>query len=170
MPRTSSALLALLCFLPAPVRAQSSLGAMVAWHDGYDLGLGASAEVDLPSWHPSVSALFEGLIFFPEDGRGADLGYMEFNGGLLYRVDLAGGALSAFALGGVNLARFSFTQSIDDPTDLDFNVADTEIGLNLGGGVTFRGPALEPTVGARLEVEGGEGLVLFGALGLPVGE
>jgi len=155
--------------LPAAGRAQPYLGAVVAYHEEFDLGVGGFVEIASASWHPSLSVLVEGILFLPEDGRGVDLGYSEFNGNLLYRFEVGTGALSPFALAGFNLARLSFHQSIDVPTDLDFNTSDIEVGVNLGAGVTFTRFPLHPSVGGRFELEGGEGLVLFGNLGLPVG-
>ena len=63
-----------------------------------------------------------------------------------------------FALAGLNIARASAG---------DFS--NTEIGLNVGGGIKFEAGAFQPLVGVRLELEGGDGFVIFGAVPFRLG-
>jgi hypothetical protein len=68
-----------------------------------------------------------------------------------------------FAFGGLNIARYS----IDVPGAGSFS--DTQVGINLGGGVNFSAGSLNPFAGAKIELEGGESFVIFGGIGFPIG-
>ena len=49
------------------------------------------------------------------------------------------------------------------------SASDTEIGLNVGGGVSFPQESVTPSVGAKFEIGGGEDFMLFFSLGIPIG-
>lgn len=160
---------AMLAAVPAQSQAQTVVGPYLAYHDDFDLGVGGFVAIPIPSLHENVSLLFDFGYFFPGDLGldDVDFTYWELNAGGLVRFPIDNEDISPFAFGGLNIARFGVS---DDVEGLDYSDGDTEIGLNLGGGITFIGLGnLRPSVGAKVELSGGEGFVLFGALGFPVG-
>ena len=97
-------------------------------------------------------------------GRCGD--YFELNGGVLYRFPVDSDDVSPFALGGLNIARGKGEGVGPGGSG---SRTDTDLGLNLGGGVTFLTGEVRPSVGLKIELSGGEGFVIFGALGFPLG-
>lgn len=142
---------------PRNTEAQVQVGPTVAFHNDFDLGVGGTLDVQMPALGDRIGFMADGLVFFPGEDN---VNYLEVNGNLTYAFPLENESLRPFALLGLNVARVS----VDVPGGTD-TAAETEIGLNLGGGIGFDLGALRPTVGARLEVGGGEGFVLF--LSLP---
>jgi hypothetical protein len=149
--------------VPAEARAQTVAGPYLAYHDDFDLGIGAFIEVPIPSYAEGLSLTADLGIYFPGDHVGTDVNYFEINGGALYRFEVDSDVVSLFALGGLNIAR----RTVDDD-DVD-DRSKTDLGLNLGGGVTFLHGAVRPSVGVKIELSGGDGYVIFGALGFPLG-
>ena len=64
-----------------------------------------------------------------------------------------------FAMAGLNIARLN----------PDVGNGDTEMGLNLGGGIGFRAASVQPFVGAKFEIGDNDGFVVFGGIGFPLG-
>jgi hypothetical protein len=95
-----------------------------------------------------------------------DRSYFELNGGVLYRFPIDSDDVSPFALGGLDIAR---TKVEGDEVSPGARVSHTDLGLNLGGGVTFLTGPVRPSVGREIELSGGQGFVIFGALGFPLG-
>lgn len=159
--RTASAVLALagLLALSTPAQSQVSFGATAAYHDDFDVGLGPILEFPLPQLHENVRAQGEFIWFFPGDG----LDYFEVNGNVLYDFEVEDQSFTPFVLGGLNLARVSL--DTEGSEFMDYDASSTELGLNLGAGLTFATESsLRPSVGARVEVSGGEGVVIFGSV------
>lgn len=142
---------------PGRADAQASIGPTLAWHDDFDFGIGAMADVSVPAIAPEVGILADFTFFFP-DADNVD--YFEINGNLKWEFPNVEGPVSPFALGGLNFARVSRD---------DLDISDSEVGLNLGGGIEFNAGAFTPMVGGRFEIEGGEGFVLFGTLPFGLG-
>jgi len=142
------------------VEAQSvQVGPTLAFHDDFDFGIGATVGAQLPSLGQGIGFMGDFLIFFPdEDG----IDYFEFNGNLTYDFPLANSTAVPFVLAGLNLGRVSV-----DVLGLD--TSNTELGLNLGGGIVFDLASFRPAVGGRFEIEGGEGFVIFATLPFSVG-
>lgn len=164
------ALAGLLAFAPAQARAQAYAGPVLAYHDDFDLGLGGFVTVPMPSFAEGLSFIADLGIFFPGDGMGTDVSYFELNGGVLYRFPVDSDEISPFAMGGLNIARISIDHDGAGPGPGEgMDVDDTDLGLNLGGGVTFLSFPVRPSVGLKIELSGGDGFVLFGALGFPLG-
>jgi hypothetical protein len=151
------------------LRAQSYAGPVVAFHDDFDFGIGGFITVPIPSFAEGLSLIADLGIFFPDDPPGADWSYFEINGGVLYRFDVDSDQVSPFAMGGLNIARFSIEGEGVGPGPGSNRRSDTDLGINLGGGVTFLTGAMRPSVGLKIQLSGGEGFVLFGALGFPLG-
>lgn len=146
---------------PRLAEAQVQIGPTVAYHDDFDVGVGGTLNVQMPALGDRIGFMADVLVFFPST---ENLDYLEFNGNVTYDFPLANDNVRPFALVGLNVARAS--------TDASGGIAasdNAEIGLNLGGGIGFDLGALRPTVGGRVEISGGEGLVLFLTLPFEVG-
>jgi hypothetical protein len=161
MHKRLSAIIAVAALVVAPglASAQVSLGPVLAYHDDFDFGIGAAIGLPIEQIHPQVDFLGDFVFFFPEaDG----LDYFEINGNLTYDFLVEDASVTPFALGGLSIAR----ASVDTP----FGGGDeTEFGLNLGGGIKFNAGTLTPAVGAKFEISGGEGFVIFGVLPFALG-
>lgn len=146
---------------PRQMEAQVQIGPTLAYHSDFDFGIGGTLNVQMPALGDRIGFMTDLLVFFPDpDG----LDYLEINGNLTYGFPLENQNVRPFALVGLNVAR----ASVDLPGEIDSS-DDTEIGLNLGGGVTFDLGAFRPTAGARAEVGGGEGFVIFFTVPFEVG-
>lgn len=144
--------------VPGQADAQVSLGPTVAWHDEADFGIGVMADIPLPALAPGAGILADLTFFFPDQ---EDVNFLEINGNLKWEFPGSGEMpVVPFALGGINWAR----TSVDDT---DFS--DSEVGLNLGGGIRFNAGNFRPIVGIRVEIDGGEGFVIFGTLPFSLG-
>jgi opacity protein-like surface antigen len=90
-------------------------------------------------------------LFFP-DIDGVD--YWEINGNVVYLVEVPRSPISPYVGVGLNVARASVeTTVLGQPV----SASDTEIGLNLLGGVQFEAaPKVKPYGEVRFEVSGGE--------------
>lgn len=159
----------LLALLPARARAQTVVGPFLGYHTDLDLGVGAFVGIPVPSLDENLAIKPDFGYFFPggADISGVDFSYWEVNVDGIYQFPVDNESIAPFAMAGINVGHWSFDE---DVTGLDLGFGGTEVGLNLGGGVTFleMGTIL-PSVGAKLELNGGDGLVLFGAVGFPVG-
>jgi opacity protein-like surface antigen len=136
-------------------------GAQVNWAEDADLGLGARAELPLGLGSEGVlaSTYLIGSFdyFFPSNDN---LNYFEFNANVAVPVDPAS-ALKPYVGTGLNMARWS----VDSPGGDNSN---TDLGLNLLGGIKFALGNLASFAEARLELGGGEQFVL--TFGVIVGE
>lgn len=137
-----------LALAPLPAQSQIYLGPEVAWNDDADIGIGAGVEFDLPSLYPGIAFLGDFLYFFPGD----DFDYFELNGNLTYDFPLEESSVVPFVLAGLNVGRWSVDS--DSPGD---GASDTEVGLNLGGGVKFNVGSFQPRVIGRFTLGGDVG-------------
>ena len=141
--------------LGAPeVRAQVRLGGEVSYGDSYDVAIGARLVASLRSMIPGPSLAFHASFdyFFP-DVEG--LTYWEINPGIVYGIPVRSPGFSPYLGGGLNIAYAS-----SDLTD----ASDTDLGLNVMGGLQFGAARLRPFVEARLTISGGDQFVLTGGL------
>ncbi len=157
--------------LSATLAHAQRLGPQVSWDDDTDLALGGRIEFGLGSLNRSegaVSRMF-GIVsfdyFFPDCDEGlsfieVDCSYWEANIGV--GVPLVVEGIDPYVGGGFNVAHTSFEFPEPSPA---LDADDTEVGLNLLGGIRFRLGALSSFAEARFELSGGEQFVLtFGAL------
>lgn len=155
--------MALVGMLSAPValQAQATMeaGPFLAYTDDAEaFGIGGFISIPLPSLNPNIALVPDFTWFFPDAGS-----LFEINGDLMYAFPVsADSPVLPFAFGGLNIARVS----IDTPFG-DFS--DTQVGINLGGGVNFPAGSINPFAGAKIELEGGESFVIFGGIGFPIG-
>lgn len=152
-------------FVAEPAQAQVQFGAQASYAADFDFGIGVRAQSGLASFMEEESplAVLTGVVsldfFFPDCGT-VDCSYMEINGNALYPLDFGEG-FAPYAGGGLNIARISY----------DFGefgggeTSDTEVGLNLLGGATFALGGFNTFAEAKVELGGGEQVVLaFGVL------
>jgi len=149
-------LLAVIAAVPSLATAQATLGPAVAFHDDFDLGVGAALNMPMQEFGGGVGIMADFYYFFPE----GDLDYLEINANLVYGFALETTAVTPYILGGLNVANLS----LDIPAE-----SQTEVGLNLGGGVDFDMGRFRPNIGVKIEVNGGEGLVVFAHLPFVIG-
>jgi hypothetical protein len=159
----------ILLALPTQTQAQLQAGPYVAFHDDQDLGFGAFIGVPFSSVDEDLFFTSDLGIFFPDDGGSRhDRDYLELNADLLYRIPAPDLEFTPWVKGGLNLARCSY--SLDSEGPGRDSHTDTELGLNIGGGVTFGSGSTRPFVGVKFELGGGEGGVLYGGVTFRVGE
>ena len=150
-------------------QAQTRVSPFLAFHDDFDLGVGAAVAFPLAEVHENLSAVGSFAFFFPGDGSGfgVDVDYLEFNADVMYQIPMDGASVVPWLLAGLNIARIS--ASVDISGVGSASNSNTEIGLNAGGGITFPRESVSPFAGAKIELGGGEGFVLFGGLSFPIG-
>lgn len=154
---------ALVVVAASATEAQTRFGAHAIWADDVELGVGARMEMDMSgklSKQPPLSrAFFIGQFdFFLDPCEPADCTYFEINPGIA--VPLNATTLKPYVGAGLNIARMS----------VDFggtigNQSDTEIGLNLLGGLKLNLSGMDAFTEARIALGGGEQFSLsFGIL------
>ncbi len=144
---------------PAATQAQTSIGGQVSWADDADIGLGARAFLPIPALHPQLAFVPSFDVFFP----GSDLSYWELNANIHYTFVTDNSNLSPYVGAGLNFARASARVG---PVG---RVSESEVGVNVLGGLRFPMGGFSPFVEARVELGGGEQFVLAGGLLFRVG-
>ena len=159
---TAGAIVLLALSIPGRTSAQARIGPYLAYHDDADLGIGGFVTVPLHSLDENLSFAGDMGVFFPDHwgGRTHDVSYWEINADGLYTFPLEEYSFTPWALVGVNIAHWSVGRdAFERPS-----VEDTELGINLGGGLTFGSGPFRPFAGVKIELDGGRGGVLFGGL------
>lgn len=159
---------ATLAFAAPRAEAQTVVGPYVAYHGNFDLGIGGFVSIPVRSLNENLFFKGDFGYYFPDDGgvSEVDFSYWEINADALLSFPLEG-TVAPFAMAGLNIGRVSISE---DVSGFDFAASGTEIGLNLGGGVALTGMGrFQPAVGAKIELNGGDDFVVFGALGFPLG-
>ncbi len=151
--------LALLQLAPAKVEAQVSFGPLVAWGDDTDLGVGGRVDIGLGNAFGVDSGPFQNLFastgatyFFIDCD---ECSYFEINGNLAVPFTLEGSSVEPYAGSGIHIARSS--SDVENPFVEDDN---TEVGLNLLGGIFFPLSDLRGFAEAKFEIVGAEQFVL----------
>lgn len=152
--------------LASPVSGQVVFGPQGSWGDESDFGIGARLQVPfagLVTTEPgsALSTMF--LIgsfdwFFPDDDDfpGVDVNWFEVNLNAAYPLVMEG--LRPYVGAGLNYARVSV--EVGGETD-----SDSDVGLNVLGGLNFLLGGLTAFTEGRFELGGGEQFVLtFGVL------
>lgn len=160
MRKLRSAFVALSVLALAAGAAQGQrFGGQVDWGTDTDLGIGARLEYDLAGGLGGGNLLSRAYLigsfdyFFPNcDGDGVDCGYFEFNGNVATPLDVAS-TLKPYVGAGLNMARASAKAA-------GVSTSDTQVGLNLLGGLKFAIGSLSSFAEARLELSGGEQFVI----------
>lgn len=137
------------------VDAQVQIGPTLALHDDFDFGLGATLVAPMPSLGRGIGFMGDFVFYFPDGGD-----YFEINGNVTYDFPLEESTVVPFVLAGLNIGRAS-----SDIAD----VSNTEVGINLGGGIVFDAGTFRPSVAAKVDVGGYEGFVVFATLPFRLG-
>jgi len=144
-----------LALVPASATAQVGVAPQVSWADDTDVGIGGRLTLRLPTQLPlEVTGAFD--FFFPDEDV-IDT-YWEANANVNYLVQTVQSLFVPYVGAGLNVARLE-TASADD----------TQIGLNLLGGVRYAGTPATPYGEVRFEVDGGEQVVFTVGLIVNVG-
>lgn len=152
---------------PPPAGAQEvRVGPYLAYHDDADLGIGGMVAAPLWSIAENLSFLGDVGLFFPDHwgGRSVDVRYWEANANALFEFPLEEESYTPWVLAGLNIARWSAGRR-------DFEEgpwSDTEIGINVGGGLTFGTGPVRPYLGVKVELDGGRGGVIFGGVAFAI--
>lgn len=153
--------LAFLAVGATDLQGQVRFGVQGNWGDDTDFGIGGRLATGLKSLFPATPLEFHASFdyFFPDDeGTGADLTYWEINGNVVWMIPVTRAKVAPYAGGGINIAH----AAIDF---MGFSADDTQVGLNLLGGIKFKTRTrLAPFVEIRVELSGGEQFVLAGGL------
>jgi len=141
--------------IPGAARAQTVVGGSLLYNtDSEDVGIGVYAGIPLPALNENIVLKPDFALFFPDVGSA-----WELNGDLAYLFNLANNqAIIPFALAGLNIVHFSYS-----------GFSNTDVGLNLGGGVIFPLEKIRPAVGGKFEIHDNTSFVLFGGVGFPIG-
>ena len=105
-----------------------------------DFGIGARFITDFHEVADRVQLIGTFDYFFP----GGGLTYWELNGNLVYEFPVRRSKLKPYLGAGLNLAHSSAGGS-----------SDSKLGLNLVGGINFRGESLKPFVESKIEIRDG---------------
>ena len=158
---------ALLALAPAAAQAQVQVGPTLAFSsDDVGFGIGATLHAQAPGLGEGIGFLGEFLFHFPD---GFD--FFEINGNVTYAIPLEGSTVLPFVLGGLNISRYSSDVDTGDFGDF-FGIGDasfTDVGLNLGGGLSFDLGSARPMAGARIAIGDLNRFVVFATLPFEVG-
>ena len=144
---------ALFSLAPLSAQGQVLLGPTLAFHDDADIGVGATVGFDADNITEGFGFMGDLIFYFPDIGN-----FLEFNANATYDIPVEGSTVLPFVLGGLNFARGSFAGE-----------SDTDVNLNLGGGIAFDAGSLRPKAGLRLVVGDGSSFVLFATLPFVIG-
>jgi hypothetical protein len=161
---------AALSTVPASAWGQVQVGPFAAFHDEADLGVGAFVRIPIPELHENLSFVGDFGYFFPDQHHSGvrDSDYWEVNTDLMYRFPLEDPRFTPWVMSGLNISHWSWVDEGDGVQNSEGTL--TDIGLNLGGGVTFGTGMTLPFLGVKFELDGGEGAVLFGGVSFVVGD
>jgi len=140
----------LLFCVPSSASGQALFGAEALFGTDTDFGLGARVHLDLGTTAPLE---FQGgfVLFFPD----GPVDYWEINANLWYNIETSGGSTALPYLGGgLNIGHVSAGEGFDE----------TDLGVNLGGGVKFGYTNTIPFLEARVTLGGVEQFVIGGGV------
>lgn len=138
------------------LHAQVRFGGQLGYADDADLGLGARVQVGLPNLN-RIQFIGSFDLYFPSSVSGVDVNYWEINGNLKYDFAISNPMFGPYVGTGLHLAHAS--ASIQGS-----GVSDTMLGLNILGGMAFHTGPMTPFAELRVEVGGGEQVILTGGL------
>jgi hypothetical protein len=127
---------------------QATFGVQGNWGSEADFGVGGRVLANIPN----VNLEFVGSVdvFFPD----GPLDWLDFNANLFYHFHLPDSpSVLPYLGGGLNAARLSVN-----------NNDQTEIGLNIGGGVRFPGGRVTPFIEARGVISDADQFVVTGGI------
>lgn len=135
---------------------QVSAGAGVAWASAARIGIGARTVLDLGAFVDGLEAVAAFDWFFPGPGLGVDVRWWEAGTHVVYRLD-SSAAVTPYGGTGVHVFRFGASR---DVLGTEISGRESGFGLDLLGGLLFRLRGLRPFLEGRLEIGGGDQLVV----------
>jgi hypothetical protein len=143
----------------APTR-RTQFGVELDWGSDTDIGIGARAVFGLQSLFPKTP--LDGIVsfdyYFPSGApAGTSLHFWEINGNIAYRFRVPRSSLGPYAGGGLNIAHASASAG-------GVSASNTELGLNLLGGTTFKAKGVTPFAEIRGVVGNANQVVLTGGV------
>jgi opacity protein-like surface antigen len=143
-----------LALAPEGSEAQVRFGGQLNFADETDFGLGPRVAFDLEELGPRFQIIGTWDIYFPENDA---VDFWELNGNIVYRFDLPETeGVDPYGGGGLNVAR----------TEVG-DVGDTDLGLNILGGVEFPLASVTPFVELRVTAEGADQFYITGGVLVP---
>lgn len=131
--------------------AQTMFGAEAMVGTDTEFGLGGRLHVDLEPGVPNLEVMGSFDYFFPD----GPTDYWEINGNVWYRIPVRGSSTAVpYAGGGLNIGHL----------DREATEDDTDVGINLGGGVRFLFENTIPFLEARVTIGGVEQFVIGGGV------
>lgn len=125
-----------------------SFGLQASYGEEADFAVGARAIYNLEDVHEGLNLVGSFEYYFPSN-EGIDVTYFEVNGDLHYNIPLEDAKVEPYAGAGLNFARASWDGG-----------SESEVGLNLIGGINVPAGNLKLFLEAKLEVEGGDQFVV----------
>lgn len=141
--------------------AQIRFGGQLNYGDDTDFGLGPRLVLADPALGEfRFIGSFD--LYFPDDGGGVDIDYWELNGNIVYDFEVTTAPkLTPYVGAGLNVAHVSV--DLTSP-GLTGGGSNTELGVNLLGGLEFGLGKIRPFVEIKVELEGGEQFVITGGV------
>ncbi len=140
----------------ADLQAQVRFGGQVGFADEADLGIGGRVQVGLPVKQLAFIGSFD--WYFPSDNAGVSINYWEINANVKYGIPVSNALFGPYVGSGLNFAHASVSsQGLP-------GLSDSDLGLNLMAGTSFNTGRYNPFAELRVEVGGGEQVILAGGL------
>jgi len=150
---------ALLTAVPATAFGQVSLGPELSFGGDTDLGVGGRVVANVESLnHWDFVGTFD--VWFPDDGPNNDISAWEANGNLAYNFLIQDTSIFPYAGAGLNI----FHVSVDNNESPGNGFDDTDLGLNLFGGIKFPASSVTPFVEVRAVLEGADQVAVTGGI------
>jgi len=140
----------------ADLEAQVRFGGQLGYADDADLGIGGRVQVGLPVEQLAFIGSFD--WYFPSDIAGVNINYWEINANVKYGIPVNNALFGPYVGSGLNFAHASVSAQ-GFP-----GVSDSNLGLNLMAGTSFNTGRYHPFAELRVEIGGGEQLILAGGL------
>lgn len=149
---------ALMLAVPATAVGQVAFGPQLSFGGDTDLGIGGRILANVESMeHWDFIGTFD--VWFPDDSGNNDVSAWEANGNLAYNFVVEDTSLNPYAGAGLSI----FHVSIDDDL-IGEDRDDTDLGLNLFGGLKFPGQSVTPFVEVRAVLEAADQVVVTGGI------
>jgi len=141
----------LLFGLTAPLAAQGiSFGAAASYGEDTDFGVGPRVSLAIPAGDLGLSLVGSFDYFFPSDADadalGVDINYWELSGNLVLDIPVGEGSVGPYLGAGINYAEASGSAS---GAGLTISASESEVGVNLLGGLRFGSAGASPFVEGR---------------------
>lgn len=153
-----------LSLAPSAQAGDVAVGVQGSWGDDADLAVGARVIADLSGTRSGISAIASFDYFFPDDNGlgdllGIDLKYWELNGNLVYGFAKTS-SVQPYVGAGLNFAH----ASVKETEFTGISVSDSNVGLNILGGLNFGSGRTKFFAEAKFEAGGGEQFVVTGGI------